>query len=181
LLDHWRSAEHQTERLVLIKKLLDFAHKNKTRITLISGDVHIGAVGCLVDKRHSKETNTASINSLITSAVVNAPPPSTAIDLLEVNAGVMEDVDSHIKAGLVSFPPEKKEMYLRGRNFLELIGTESRGFIAKWQSEEALHKSYSFYIRPPTEGAKPDLKIVNQAPLSVTLKLAGQTVTNWFH
>jgi len=134
-----------------------------------------------VDKKRSKKSNTASINSLITSAIVNAPPPGAAIDLLEINAGVVEKVDTHIKAGLCRFPPDRETMYIRGRNFLELHSTETRGIICKWKAEGELHKVYSFYIRPPTAGAKPDLKLVNEDPVYVSLKVTGEKIKGWFH
>lgn len=52
LLDHWRSKEHEDERKMLLKKLFDFANSSSTRITIISGDVHVGAVGVCNHKVH---------------------------------------------------------------------------------------------------------------------------------
>lgn len=181
LLDHWRSADHAKERYAFLRQLLDFAYKNNTRVTLLSGDVHIGALGCVVDKRHSKQTNTASINCLISSAIVNVPPPTAAVDLLVLNAGVQEKIDTHIRAGLVRIPPEKQVFYVRGRNFLELIFTESKGVFCKWIAEGELHKNFSFYIKPPTAGAKPDLKLQNEGAMAVTFKATGETIKGWFH
>ena len=51
LLDHWRARTHGTERLRLIHRLLDFARRSGCRVTILSGNVHIGALGELESRR----------------------------------------------------------------------------------------------------------------------------------
>jgi len=161
LLDHWRAAEHNEERIKLFQKLFNFAIKNHTRITLISGDVHIGALGLLEDEKGLKKSNTASINSLITSAIVNVPPDGTLVSVLEYNALSIESIttkeNDKYRASLVKFPPHKRDIYIGNRNLLELIGTTNHGIICNWISED-IAKQYCFYINPPTAGASSDLR-----------------------
>lgn len=157
LVDHWRSEKHNPERLTFFSDLLEFAKNNNTRVTLISGDVHIGAVGCLVDKRRVNDSNTAVINSLITSAVVNLPPPPIALNLLEFNALHKEDVNGDLEAGLVRFPPDYAQTYIPNRNFLMLLGLENHGVKAKWISEGESHdKNFEMFIQPPATNTRPE-------------------------
>lgn len=180
LLDHWRAADHQVERLMILKKFLSYARHNKTRVTIISGDVHIGALGVFIDKGHIKSSNTAAINCLITSAMVNAPPPGPAIDLLELNALTVERINLEYKAGLVKFPPKHTKIYLRNRNFLELLFDDSHGIMCRWIVEDDLSESYHLYILPPTEKAKSELKLVHRDFLTAGL---GKIIpgAGWFH
>ena len=77
LKDHWHSRSHKVERLRLIHRLLQFAEKKETRVTLLSGDVHVGAVGVIESQRAGSMNNHANvIHQLTSSGIVHpAPPP----------------------------------------------------------------------------------------------------------
>jgi len=161
LLDHWRAADHNAERLQLFKHLFHFAEKNNARVTLISGDVHCGAVGVLENQKRISQSNTASINSLITSAIVNVPPPGALLNILATNALTVENINhqgEQWRASLVKFPPARQDIYIGKRNFLELLGTTTRGYLCNWISEDVT-KQYCFYINPPTDGAPGELTL----------------------
>jgi len=51
LKDHWRTFDHREERLNLLKLLLEVAEAGKFRITILSGDVHIGCAGVIYDRK----------------------------------------------------------------------------------------------------------------------------------
>jgi len=165
LLDHWRSELHNAERLKLFGKLFSFARKNDTRVSLISGDVHIGALGVIEDVKNIGKSNTASIPSLITSAIVNVPPPSALISVLSTNALTVENIvtkDDNWRASLVKFPPSRDDIYIGSRNFLELIGTTTRGYVCNWITDADVQKKYCFFINPPTAGAPGELVLPKQ-------------------
>jgi len=167
LLDHWRAGPHNEERVQFLAKLFDWANDSQTRIAFLSGDVHIGAVGCAIHKEYAEKSNAGVINSLISSAIVNKPPPKGAVQMLHVNAGTLEKVNSNIKAGLVRFPPDRKDFYIRDRNFLEILGTRDGGFICTWISEGsnpfATQSKFQFFIQAPEDGASSDLKLVEES------------------
>lgn len=133
--DHWRAAGHDKERGYFFTKLFDWAHQTKSRVCLISGDVHIGATGCVYHTKYMKESNSGCLNrytllpkpsqlqpctdhlcascspsaffwekqnlilwffSLITSAIVNVPPPDYVPKTLELNAAFKDKVTSDI-------------------------------------------------------------------------------------
>ncbi|XP_070538322.1 uncharacterized protein [Ptychodera flava] len=67
--DHWSSEKHVSERNAFCKSLLDFCNKTGTRVTVLSGDVHVGTWGRL-------ESNTGlNIDLVTSSAIVNKPAP----------------------------------------------------------------------------------------------------------
>jgi len=135
LLDHWKSSYHSKERKKFLNMLLDWAHLSKTRITIISGDVHIGAVGTIHHKKYLKKSNAGEINCLITSAVVNVPPPATAVHALSVKAGLVDHVDPSIRSALCKFGPRNRDYLIPSRNFLTAVGSDAGDIFCHWVTE----------------------------------------------
>ncbi|CCE65568.1 hypothetical protein TPHA_0L02170 [Tetrapisispora phaffii CBS 4417] len=84
--DHWCAKHHKAERNMLVSRLQDFGAKHGTRITILSGDVHLASIGRFrrsdsVDK-NSKE-DPRMIANIISSAITNTPPPDGMIKLLQ--------------------------------------------------------------------------------------------------
>ena len=92
--DHWSSWRHRGERSRLIMKLLEFGKVTKSRVTILSGDVHIGARGRIVS-RHPDHlyggTDEIEIEQITSSGIVY-PPPSRG-EFLGVLATGTEGVD----------------------------------------------------------------------------------------
>lgn len=83
--DHYTARTHKKERHELIKMLQDIAATYSVRVTILSGDVHLAAVGRFysnaklgipVDKDHRYMVN------VVSSAIVNKPPPGAIASLL---------------------------------------------------------------------------------------------------
>src|SRR3546814_922994 len=70
LADHWNSRPHKGERVRLIHRLLRLTQTETVRPTLISGDVHVAALG-YVDSKRAGDTQGAVINQLISSGIVH--------------------------------------------------------------------------------------------------------------
>lgn len=99
--DHWCSRHHKKERNELVGRLQEFGASMGTRITILSGDVHLAAIGRFRTKLHHhwigrekyKEHNAQVMNeperdprlmfNIISSAIVNAPPPEAMATLLD--------------------------------------------------------------------------------------------------
>ncbi|KEI40569.1 uncharacterized protein L969DRAFT_15927 [Mixia osmundae IAM 14324] len=76
LSDHYCATPHKPERNWLIGELTKIARERKLRITFLSGDVHCAAVGRTYDIQKPKpEEDPKYILNVITSAIVNTPPP----------------------------------------------------------------------------------------------------------
>jgi len=135
LRDHWRSGRHTGERIRLIHRLLRFARDNDCRVTILSGDVHLAALGLIESTRESaRNPNTQSINQLISSPIVNLPQPRTGQLALQMIINKKEIVDRRITATMECFP-ETDSKIVATRNWLSLDLEPDRKMWANWWIE----------------------------------------------
>ncbi|TGO84702.1 hypothetical protein BPOR_0475g00050 [Botrytis porri] len=83
--DHWTAAHHKEERNWLIQELQDLAAEKSVRITILGGDVHLGAIGQFYSNprlKIPKDHDYRYMTNIISSAIVNAPPPDMLADIL---------------------------------------------------------------------------------------------------
>ena len=83
--DHWTAKNHKDERRFVIEDLQDLAADKSCRVTILSGDVHLAAVGQFYSNpklRLAKHRDFRYMPNVISSAVVNAPPPDLMADVL---------------------------------------------------------------------------------------------------
>jgi hypothetical protein len=120
LQDHWLSRSHRQERLRLIHRLLDWSAKpGGGRVTILSGDVHVGAVGVIQADRRDVPANANVINQLTSSGIVHPAPPAIALFYLEHVGDRVESVDRGITAAMYQFPGTARR-YIGARNYLSL-------------------------------------------------------------
>jgi hypothetical protein len=100
--DHWTARHHKEERNWLIQELQDLAAEKSVRVTLLgyvkiqfysfnlelidhSGDVHLAAIGQFYSNPKlaiPKDKDPRYMPNIISSAIVNTPPPNTLADIL---------------------------------------------------------------------------------------------------
>ncbi|KAL9616575.1 MAG: hypothetical protein Q9160_008578 [Pyrenula sp. 1 TL-2023] len=83
--DHWTASGHKGERTELIEDLQDLAAEKSVRITILGGDVHLAAIGQFYSKaklKIPKDRDHRYIPNVISSAIVNTPPPEMMADVL---------------------------------------------------------------------------------------------------
>ncbi|KAL4399767.1 hypothetical protein ACI68E_002676 [Malassezia pachydermatis] len=81
--DHWCAHGHKHERNRLVEQTQKFSQQNRVRVSFISGDVHAGGCGYFYSSSNIRPENDYKYNlALITSAIVNAPPPPAVIAIL---------------------------------------------------------------------------------------------------
>jgi hypothetical protein len=83
--DHWTAKNHKGERNWLIEELQDLAAEKSARITILGGDVHLAAIGQFYSNprlRIPKDRDHRYIPNVISSAIVNTPPPEMMGDIL---------------------------------------------------------------------------------------------------
>ena len=136
LLDHWRARTHGTERLRLIHHLLDFARRSGCRVTILSGDVHIGAVGMLESRREAggPQSHVSVINQLISSGIVHPPPPQALHFFYNRIGDEEENVDRGIHARMLEFAGTGQR-FLWARNWLSLATDDKDRIWAEWYVE----------------------------------------------
>jgi len=83
--DHWTAKHHKQERNWLIQELQELASEKSVRITILGGDVHLGAVGQFYTPKKfgvPKDRDHRYMPNVISSAIVNTPPPTWMSDVL---------------------------------------------------------------------------------------------------
>jgi hypothetical protein len=140
LRDHWTSPPHKAERLRLIHRLLT-ASASGIRVTILSGDVHVAAIGVIESERTAGAGNARTINQLTASGIVHPPPPGAALSFLEQACQVVEQIDRGITGTMHEFPTTRHRM-IGCRNFLTLQpdapGAGNR-YWANWWAEGEAH------------------------------------------
>jgi hypothetical protein len=91
--DHWCANTHKPERNWLVLECQKLALEMHARVSFLSGDVHLAAVGCLRTKPEKyghgirpEEDHRYMVN-VITSAIVNTPPPPGAATMVSILGG----------------------------------------------------------------------------------------------
>ncbi len=144
--DHWRANRHQGERLRLIMHLLSCHSRRKqtgktTRTIILSGDVHIGCMGAIIDKRMSQEHH--KIHQIVSSGIVHPPP--TQFEWLGITATSsdkkeMLNVEQTIEARIIE--PVAGDKYMRTRNFAYLVEGDDNKLWANWICELGCDAEY---------------------------------------
>lgn len=83
--DHWTAKHHKAERNWFIQELQELAAEKSVRVTILGGDVHLGAVGQFYTKKKAgvpKDRDHRYMPNIISSAIVNTPPPVLMSDVL---------------------------------------------------------------------------------------------------
>ena len=137
VLDHWSAREHQGERMRLIMNLMGFVGESGCRGIILSGDVHVGALGVIKDTRNDLE-----IHQVISSGIVH-PPPS-AFEWLGLRAVTSDDKES-IGNGQITTEmicPFGSDKYIRARNYAVLEeGTDNKVWVS-WICEGEMKPEY---------------------------------------
>lgn len=125
LRDHWNSRPHKGERLRLVHRLLRLAEAERLRVTLVSGDVHVAALGLIESARGTRD-ECSVINQLISSGVVHPSPPAIVLFALRHLFDSTDELDRGIVARMCEFPGTQSR-FVGGRNFLSLEPDDHAG------------------------------------------------------
>ncbi|KAL8734222.1 MAG: hypothetical protein Q9166_001708 [cf. Caloplaca sp. 2 TL-2023] len=83
--DHWTAKHHKQERHWFIQELQELAAEKSIRVTILGGDVHLAAVGQFYSSPKmnvAKDRDHRYMPNVISSAIVNTPPPDLMADVL---------------------------------------------------------------------------------------------------
>ncbi|TKA82247.1 hypothetical protein B0A55_01713 [Friedmanniomyces simplex] len=83
--DHWTAKHHKAERNWFVQELQELAAEKSVRVTILGGDVHLGAVGQFHTPRKfgvGKDRDHRYMPNIVSSAIVNTPPPVMMADVL---------------------------------------------------------------------------------------------------
>ncbi|KAI9172237.1 Metallophosphoesterase domain protein [Paramyrothecium foliicola] len=127
--DHWTAKNHKHERKFVIEELQDFAIDKSVRVTILSGDVHLAAIGQFYSHPKLgivKHKDARYMPNIISSAIVNAPPPDLLADVLNrrnkvhhFDKNTEEDMIPIFQAGVDGKPRNNKRL-LPHRNWCSI-------------------------------------------------------------
>ncbi|SPN97156.1 uncharacterized protein DNG_00672 [Cephalotrichum gorgonifer] len=139
--DHWTARTHKSERKYLIESLQEVAGAHNARITILSGDVHLAAVGRFysdVRLRIPARADKRYMPNIISSAIVNKPPPAAVANLI-AHRNKVHHLDKKTDETLLTFfdkPPGGKKkgaknnhMTMPSRNYAILTENSPRNFV----------------------------------------------------
>ncbi|MFP2904060.1 alkaline phosphatase D family protein [Pyxidicoccus sp. 3LFB2] len=156
MLDQWESGVHRGERTRLIMDLFRLAKESCCAVTVVSGDVHVGARG-LIRSRNPEHLHggltEAAIEQVTSSAIVHPPPGMLQFLGMRILAAEgVEDLPSFMQTELL---PVGSDRYLRERNWLSLCvkrpGNATTSRPKLWLRWEAEHTAVSMQVvvEPP--------------------------------
>ena len=83
--DHYTARHHKKERRELIVRLQKLSEEFSVRVTILGGDVHLGALGRFYsnpENHIAPEKDPRYMANIISSAITNKPPPKAVANLL---------------------------------------------------------------------------------------------------
>ncbi|MGF6489143.1 alkaline phosphatase D family protein [Pseudomonas frederiksbergensis] len=137
LRDHWRSKPHRDERQRLIKRLLNFSAQ-KTRVTIVSGDVHVAAAAVIESTLSQHGNGAGVIFQLVSTGIVHTPPPAVAVYFMEKFGAGQEVVEYGVTARMLPIGFEGHYL-VPERNWLSLLPDEKGRIWANWHVEGHHH------------------------------------------
>lgn len=126
--DQWRVPAHRKEWLKILNTFLDFAEQTDTRVTTVSGEIHLGA-------RSTIKRNNVVIHQFIASGISHPPAHPILVWFCEWLSKGVQDISPDIDIQMKYFFPTGRKKYLRARNWLSLSLTEKSKISACWYAE----------------------------------------------
>ena len=130
LIDQWPSAAHWDEWADLLQELVAFSARTGARVTSVSGEIHLGALGLI-------ESGATEIYQLTSSGIVHPPPPASVVARARVDRRAPHPPGARTLTRACCRCPGSGRRFLRARNWLELELPGDAALTATWHSEGA--------------------------------------------
>lgn len=128
--DQWRSIFHRDEWLRLLHHLFAFSTRTGSRITALSGEIHLGAFAVA---QHAG----TKIYQLTSSGIVHPPPRAPLVAFLDwMSTGPAEEIEPGLKLDVLKIPGYGRR-FLGERNWLALeLSAANPGLSATWHTAD---------------------------------------------
>lgn len=144
LKDHWRAKDHQGERARLIMRLLGNIERREKHgschTVLLSGDVHVGCLGVINDRRDGKIRR---IHQVVSSGIVHpAPSKIQWYGILAVTNDDTEYLTEDKSIEIAMLQPYSSDKYLRVRNYVSLLEGSDDKLWVNWVCDSDAKPAY---------------------------------------
>jgi hypothetical protein len=118
--DHWTAKHHKDERNWLVGELQHIAKTKSVRVTILGGDVHLAAVSRFYSNKKlkiPKDKDARYMLNVVSSAIVNTPPPDVLADVLNKRNKV-HHLDEHTDEDMIPIFTHDVDWKKRNNNHL---------------------------------------------------------------
>ncbi|KAJ7172632.1 hypothetical protein C8R46DRAFT_158797 [Mycena filopes] len=163
--DHWTARAHKKERNWFIEQLQKFAKIHRIRISFLSGDVHCAAVGVFKTLKAPKRPEIPPpvdhryMINIVTSAIVNTPPPNGVITMVSSLASKNHKTLHHLETDETMIPifqtetngkPRKQKFIMGRRNWCQVDYEDGEWvFEIHVEKEKGTGQTVGYSIRTP--------------------------------
>jgi hypothetical protein len=147
LRDQWQSVGHRNEWRRMLACLVAFSARTGARVTSLSGEIHLGALGVVEGEDRVR------VHQLTSSGIVHTPPPAIALAAYEWLGRHTMVLEPGLTVQLLRFPGRRRR-YLRQRNWLSLDAAGDGRFRATWHTERG--EAGSFAVAAAGNGSVAD-------------------------
>jgi hypothetical protein len=126
--DQWRVPAHRDEWVRMLKTLLDFAENTNARVSVLSGEIHLGA-------RSTIRRGIVEIVQYIASGIAHKPAHPVIVWACELLSKGTQDLPDGIDVRMERFFPKGRKRYLAARNWLAFDIAPDGQARATWQAE----------------------------------------------
>lgn len=127
--DQWRVPAHRDEWRSMISRLLDHRRKTNSRVTLISGEIHMGARSTIAEKGHGK------ITQYIASGIAHPPMNLAVVFFCEWLSRGLQDLSDTLSIRMERIYPTSRRRYIASRNWFSLVFTRRGDSLGTWHTE----------------------------------------------
>jgi PhoD related phosphatase len=139
--DHYTAKLHKPERKQLILRLQEFSKEFSVRVTILGGDVHLGALGRFYSAAKlglPAERDHRYMANIISSAITNKPPPAAVANLLARRNKIHHLHDDATDETLLQFFDKQPGGNMKSASFNH-VTMPSRNFATITEVDGALH------------------------------------------
>jgi hypothetical protein len=128
LRDQWQSYAHREEWRRLLQVLFDFSAQHQIRLSILSGEIHLAALGLL-------QRGDICIHQLTSSGIVHPPPSPLVAWLYDRYGRQPKQVTQNIDMRMCPLPGLGRR-YVAARNWLSIQCNPSDELDVKWHVED---------------------------------------------
>lgn len=165
--DHWCAKTHKRERNWFVEELQKFAKPRRIRITFLSGDVHVAAVGVFKTLRGKGKAETPTqqdyryMLNVTTSAIVNTPPPGGVLAMVNTLGARAHKTMHYAETDETMVPlftkdtdgSSRKQKYIMGRRNWCSVNWDAPSseleFDIRIEKEKGAGRTISYPVRAP--------------------------------